>query len=89
MSAEVRGLAIYGYPQCPFCARVQRAVDALGIDVEFRNTMTSPERFRELAEATGRTTVPVLRIGFEDGRVEWLPESADIIAYLEKFAAAA
>jgi len=86
MSAEIRGLVIYGYPQCPFCARVQRAVDALGLEVELRNTLSSPRDQRELVEAMGRTTVPVLRIEFEDGRFEWLPESADIIYYLEEFA---
>jgi glutaredoxin 2 len=35
-------------------------------------------------EATGRRTVPVLRIEHDDGRVEWMPESADIVDYLRE-----
>lgn len=77
------GLSIYGYPQCGYCRRVLLAADALGLDLELRNTLESSDRQRELAEALGRTTVPVLRIESEDGSVEWLSESADIVDYLE------
>lgn len=86
MGEQLQGHAIYGYPQCPFCARVLRAVDALGLDVEFRNTLESSDHRRDLVEATGRATVPVLRIESEDGLVRWMPESADIIDYLEDVA---
>ena len=36
-----------------------------------------------IAAALGRGTVPVLRIEGDDGEVEWLPESAEIVRYLE------
>lgn len=85
-AAETSRLSIYGYPQCPFCARVLRSVDALGLDIELRNTMQSADYQRELVEAMGRSTVPVLRIESADGEVEWLPESADIVVYLEGLA---
>ena len=78
--------SIYGYPQCPYCARVLRAVDALGLEVEFRNIHEVPEHQRELVEATGRTTVPVLRIESKSGEARWIPESTDIVAYLEEAA---
>ena len=87
MAAKLPGLSIYGYPQCGFCARVLRAVDSLGLEIEFRDTMQSPDYQRELIKATGRTTVPVLRIESGVGDVEWMPESADIIDYLEDLAA--
>ena len=83
MAANLGRLSIYGYPQCPFCSRVLRAIDALGLDVEFRNTMQGDEYYRELTAATGRSTVPVLRIESEDGAIEWMSESIDIVAYLE------
>ena len=82
-AAESSGLSLYGYPQCPFCARVLRSVDALDLDIEFRNTMQSADYQRELIEAMGRSTVPVLRIESVEGKVEWMPESADIMVYLE------
>jgi len=78
-------LSLYGYPQCPFCQRVLRAIQSLGLEVELRNTLLEPDRREELLDALGRGTVPVLRIeGEEEGDVEWLPESADIVAYLEE-----
>jgi glutaredoxin len=83
MTSRLEGHSIYGYPQCPFCSRVLRAAEALDLDIEFRNTIENPEYQRDVAEATGRTTVPVLRIESEDGAVRWMPESADIMAYLE------
>jgi glutaredoxin len=86
MAAKLEGHAIYGYPQCPFCGRVTRALDSLGLEIEFRNTLESPEYLEELIDATGRTTVPVLRIESEEGEVRWMPESADIIGYLERLA---
>ena len=86
MSAETQGLSIYGYPQCPFCSRVLRAMDELGLEIEFRNTMQDSDRLQELAQAMGRTTVPVLRIEGADGDVQWLPESVDIIRYLGQLA---
>lgn len=76
-------LALYQFDGCPFCRRVRRAIDSLGVDVELRDIRLN-ERYRdELIEARGRATVPVLRIIHTDGRERWMPESADIIAYLE------
>lgn len=80
--ADARGLSIYGYPQCPFCRRVLGVIDSLGLDIPLRNTMEEPESRRELIEAMGRGTVPVLRIEEGEGRVRWLPESAEIVRYL-------
>jgi glutathione S-transferase len=77
------GLSIYGYPQCPYCQRVLRAVEALGLDIELRNTMSDAEYRAELYQATGRMTVPVLRIDAGPEQVDWLPESVDIVDYLE------
>ena len=38
----------------------------------------------DLIAERGRATVPVLRITSPDGSERWMPESADIIAYLEE-----
>jgi len=56
----------------------------LALDLEIRDLNASSERRRELIEATGRQTVPCLRIDRDDGPSEWMHESADIIAYLEE-----
>lgn len=78
------GLALYQYRGCPFCSRVERTAASLGLELELRDTLASREHALELVGATGRRTVPVLRICDPDGGVRWLPESADIIAYLQE-----
>lgn len=78
-------LAMYGYDACPHCRKVRRAIEATGAPVEVRDTLVDPRWRKELVAATGRATVPVLRIE-EDDEVRWLPESEDIVAYLyERF----
>lgn len=81
-SQDTRGLSLYGYPQCPFCQRVLNVVDSLGLEISLHNTMQDADRQRELIEAMGRSTVPVLRIEDEAGEPKWLPESAEIVRYL-------
>ncbi|MFW5751331.1 MAG: glutaredoxin family protein [Planctomycetota bacterium] len=83
MAVPTDHLALYHFPSCPFCVRVFDALERLGLDVERRDIMTE-ERWRdELYEATGRWTVPCLRIETADA-VQWMHESADIVAWLER-----
>lgn len=76
-------LALYHIDSCPFCKRVRRVIDELGLDVELRNIYGDQKHLDELREARGRTTVPVLRIMSADGEDRWMPESADIARYLQ------
>jgi glutaredoxin 2 len=76
-------LALYYYDGCPFCDRVQRVVRDLGLPVDLRHVLRERRHMDDLVAARGRRTVPVLRIRKEDGTEEWMPESADIIAYLQ------
>lgn len=76
-------LALYQYPSCPFCWRVRRVIDDLGVDVEMRDVLEDPQHMRDLVAARGRRTVPVLRITSDD-EDRWLPESADIVRYLRE-----
>lgn len=80
-------LTLYARGGCWYCQSVLRAIERLGLDVEVRNIWESEEAARELLQATGRLTVPVLRIRDTDGDIRWLPESADIIRHLEARAA--
>jgi glutaredoxin len=76
-------LALYYFDGCPYCERVRRVIDELGIDVELRNIFEHSTYLKELNDARGRRTVPVLRIIGADGEERWMPESADIVRYLE------
>jgi glutathione S-transferase len=83
-SDPVEGLSLYGYPGCPFCRRVFDAADSLGLEIPLRDTQLDADHHREMVEAMGRATVPVLLIEGEAGEVKWLPESADIVRYLNE-----
>ncbi len=84
VSPEEDTLALYHFDGCPFCAIARSAVKRVGVDVELRDIFENPEYHKELIEARGRATVPVLRITSSDGEERWMPESSDIVSYLEK-----
>lgn len=77
-------MALYTGAWCPYCRRVVAAIREMNIEVELRDVCENREYRRELLAATGRGTVPVLRISHEDGHDQWMPESRDIIRYLRK-----
>lgn len=76
-------LALYHLPTCPFCLRVRRTIDKLGLEVELRNTREQTH-FDDLVAERGRGTVPVLHITSPNGEERWMPESVDIVEYLER-----
>jgi glutaredoxin 2 len=80
--ADGIGLALYQYDGCGYCMRVKHVIDSLDLAVELRNTLENRVFSDEVFAATGRRTVPVLRIEDEGGAVEWLPESNEIIRFL-------
>jgi len=51
------------------------------LDLELRNT-SDREHAQALMAGGGKTQVPCLRIENEQGAVEWMYESDDIIQYL-------
>lgn len=79
-------LALYHFEACPFCGMVRDGIESLGVDVELRDIIDNPKYRDELIEARGRATVPVLRITSPKGEERWMPESRDILRYLEKMA---
>lgn len=91
VDAESAVLALYHYDSCMYCARVRKAIAALGLDIELRNVMTEREHYRDLLANGGSTTVPCLRIGkLNPATDRWMYESADIVRYLvERFGGAA
>ncbi len=76
-------LALYHFDGCPLCSMVRCAIGRLGIDIELGDIFENPEYRKELIEARGRATVPVLRITSPEGEERWMPESRDIVHYLD------
>jgi glutaredoxin len=76
-------LALYHFQGCPFCAIAREPIERLGVDVELRDIYQDRQYLDELFTARGRATVPVLRISGADGEDRWMPESRDIVHYIE------
>jgi glutaredoxin len=80
-------LILYYSDTCPYCVLVRSAIKKLGIDIELREIFENAESRNELVQARGRATVPVLRIISPDGEERWMPESRDIVRYLQTLTA--
>jgi len=65
---------------------VSSAINWLDLQVESRDIMQNSEYREQLVAARSRATVPVLRIDSPDGGVKWMPESRDIVRFLESLA---
>ncbi len=74
-------LELYDLPGCPFCAKVKTKLDELGLEYETHEVPRSHGQRTEVKAVSGQTGVPVLVD--PDNGVEGMPESDDIVAYLE------
>ena len=81
--AACKNLSLYQFYACPFCIKVRRKMHQLNLPIECRDIKKNLEFRSELAENGGRVKVPCLRIE-ENGEVQWMYESNDIIAYLQQ-----
>jgi glutaredoxin 3 len=75
-------LVLYELNGCPYCAKVKRKLDELDLEYESRMVPRSHGERDEVKAVSGQTGVPVL-IDEEHG-VNGMPESDDIVAYLDK-----
>ena len=75
-------LELYELQGCPYCAKVISKLDELGLDYDSHEVPSSHSERTEVEAVSGQTGVPVL-VDPEHG-VEGMPESDDIVAYLEK-----
>ncbi|MFB6166247.1 MAG: glutaredoxin family protein [Haloarculaceae archaeon] len=75
-------LELYTLPGCPFCQKVIDKLDELGLEYESHEVPSAHAQRTEVKEVSGQTGVPVLVDPEHD--VEGMPESSDIVAYLEE-----
>ena len=75
-------LELYELDGCPYCAKVRKKLDELGLDYESHIVPGSHSERTEVEAVSGQTGVPVL-VDNEHG-IEGMPESDDIIEYLEE-----
>ena len=86
---RVDDLKLYRYAGCMWCGMVERALAGLELELDLCDIHQDSEHLQALLNATGRQTVPCLRIT-EGGEDRWMHESSAIIEYLqERFAGSA
>jgi hypothetical protein len=64
----------------------QAAIKKTGLSVEHRNTQSHAAYRAELISEGGKSQVPCLRIERDNGKVDWLYESNDIIRWVNAYA---
>lgn len=75
-------LELYELEGCPYCAKVKRKLDDLGLEYESHMVPSSHSERTEVEAVSGQTGVPVLVDN--DNGIEGMPESDDIVAYLDR-----
>ncbi|RLM71502.1 glutaredoxin [Halorubrum sp. Atlit-8R] len=75
-------LTLYELEGCPYCAKVKTKLSELDLEYESVMVPRSHSDRTEVEEVSGQTGVPVLVD--EDHGIEGMPESDDIVEYLEE-----
>jgi glutathione S-transferase len=75
-------LELYELDGCPYCQKVVRKLEELGLEYESHAVPSAHSQRTEVEEVSGQTGVPVLVD--PDHGVEGMAESDDIVAYLEE-----
>lgn len=75
-------LELYDLPGCPYCVKVKRKLDELDLEYVTHQVPSAHSARTEVKEVSGQSRVPVL-VDTENG-IEGMPESDDIVEYLEK-----
>ncbi|UWG46661.1 Glutaredoxin [Halanaeroarchaeum sp. HSR-CO] len=76
------GIELYVQPGCPYCEKVERKLEELGLDYEEHTVSRLRFRRDEVEAVSGQKGVPVL-VDPEHG-VEGMAESDDIVEFLER-----
>jgi glutathione S-transferase len=81
MSTVDSSITLYRLQACPFCERVVRVLDELGLDYESRFVEPLHSERNVVARLTNKRTVPAI---VDERTGVTMSESANIVEYLEK-----
>jgi len=82
-------LALYHFATCPFCIKVRREMARLSLPIALRDAQHDASHRADLEQGGGKIQTPCLQLSDEQGNVQWMYESGDIIQYLQqRFASA-
>jgi glutaredoxin 2 len=80
---QIEGHQLYYFSTCPYCIFVRLALWWLGLKIPLKEIMFHPANNTDLIAGGGKSQVPCLRIESENGNVQWMYESIDIVRYLK------
>jgi len=80
---ECAKMALYHFKTCPFCIKVRHEMGRLSLPISLRDAQHDAEHKEALLRGGGKVQTPCLRITGDDGQVQWMYESGDIIQYLQ------
>ncbi len=83
LDAMTSTMKLYQFRQCPFCVKTRRNIRRLGLNIETRDARNDPQWNGELINQGGIYQVPCLRVVKEDGSIDWIYESDNIIEFLD------
>lgn len=84
VNKKTANIELYQFFGCPFCIKTRRAIRRLNLKIVTRDAQSRQGIYRaELLRETGKIQVPCLKIT-NGNKVEWMFETSQIIAYLEK-----
>ena len=82
VNMQCQNLALYQFQTCPFCIKVRQEIRRLSLPIEHRDAQNDTAHRTALLQGGGAIKVPCLKISDGSGKVQWLYDSAAIIAYL-------
>lgn len=80
---QAESLTLYQFFACPFCIKTRRVIYKLNLPIQTRDASEGSPHRQALLDGGGKIQTPCLRIE-NQGEVEWLYESSDIIKYLRQ-----
>lgn len=81
---ECKKMALYHFKTCPFCIKVRHEMARLSLPITLRDAQHDTRHRNDLLNGGGKIQTPCLQVTNEQGNVQWLYESNDIIKYLQQ-----
>ena len=75
-------ITLYELPGCPYCAKVIDKLDELGLEYDSIEVPSDHDERTEVEAVSDQTGVPV--VVDEEHGIDGMPESDDIVEYLEE-----
>lgn len=74
---------LYILSTCPYCIAVRLVLWRHGLEIPLKDILSDAGNNADLIAGGGKSQVPCLRKENEDGSIEWMYESMDIIRYIK------